>query len=246
VNSALAGWFHPYGRMLGDDLVECHWSPYRYTGKPRSFAIRLRDQVVLFLWSLPWGRDLFTGSPLALRFLPISIYWEEHKDKYVDMLAETRRLATDPRLGLVFVHWPIPHGPPVYDRNTRRLGGVVYHRLWYFDNLALVDHTLAELRAALEKAGLWESTTILISSDHAWREAFKYDGKLDRRVPFLLKLAGQEEGAEYDAEFNTVLSAELTLAILRGEIKSHSDVATWLDAHRGDAPVIKPLARPRY
>ena len=41
----------------------------------------------------------------------------------------------------------------------------------------------------MKSAGLWESTTVLISADHPYRESEALDGKSDPRVPFLLKLA---------------------------------------------------------
>jgi hypothetical protein len=83
----------------------------------------------------------------------------------------------------------------------------------------------------MESAGNWDSTTVLLSSDHPYREAKSLDGKSDLRVPFLLKLAGQSEGLSYSAEFNTILTHDLLLAILKGEL-STAEVVPWLDQHR--------------
>jgi hypothetical protein len=57
------------------------------------------------------------------------------------------------------------------------------------------------------------------------------DGKKDHRVPFLLKLPGQKDGVVYDRPFNTVLSHDLLLAVLRGALRDPAAVAAWLDAH---------------
>ena len=121
----------------------------------------------------------------------------------------------------------------------------------YLDNLALVDRTVGELRRAMERAGTWDQTTVVISADHWWRTEMWSRGpfltkedaalsgtKMDHRIPFVVKLAGQQEPVIYDHPFNTVLTHDLLLALLRGEVSSPQTVAAWLDAHRtiGDSP----------
>ncbi len=82
----------------------------------------------------------------------------------------------------------------------------------------------------------WESTTIIVSSDHWLRKAlWRYEGETDHRIPFMLKLAGQKKGVTYEKPFNTVLTRDLVLAILRGEITSIDEVVTWLDKNRSMA-----------
>ena len=80
----------------------------------------------------------------------------------------------------------------------------------------------------MESAGLWDDTIVLVSSDHWLRE----ENKTDRRIPFILKMPGQKTGISYDAPFNTVVSHDLVLALLRGELKDAEGVAGWLDGHR--------------
>lgn len=57
-------------------------------------------------------------------------------------------------------------------------------------------------------------------------------------MPFLLKMAGQRDAVPYTAPFNTVLSRDLLLGILRGEISDAHAAAEWLDRHRsiGESP----------
>ena len=61
---------------------------------------------------------------------------------------------------------------------------------------------------------------------------------MDPRIPFVLKLAGPHEPITYDPAFNTVLTHDLLLALLRGEVSGPQSVVAWLDAHRsiGDSP----------
>lgn len=244
VNPALAGWFHPYCRLLGQELTGCAWVPYQFTGEPRTLPERMRDQAALLLWSLPFGPAFFGADPLDLNLLPTRLYRQNHTRRYVLVHASARKMAGDAALGLIFVHVPVPHGPPIYDRRTGEFGDVRQSKGWYLDNLALVDRTLAELRQTLEEAGLWERTAILLSSDHAWPGSVSLDGKRDPRVPFLFRLPGQTRAVTYEAPFNTVLSHDLVLALLGGEFTEPEQVARWLDEHRGTAPGSPPEGKP--
>ena len=51
----------------------------------------------------------------------------------------------------------------------------------------------------------------------------------DHRIPFMLKLAGQKSSVEYDHAFNTILTRELLLKLLRGEMKTPSEVVEWIE-----------------
>src|SRR5262249_57361925 len=89
------------------------------------------------------------------------------------------RTAVDDRFGLVFLHLPVPQPPGVYDRATERLtawnfsgegGG-------YFDNLALTDRIVGELRRGLDRARLGDLTWIVVGSTRSWGASEPYDGQ---------------------------------------------------------------------
>src|SRR5207249_2849325 len=100
----------------------------------------------------------------------------------------------------------------------------------YIDNLRLVDRTMAELRRAMEATGTWDRTTVLVTSDHWWRhelwrqagelarEEVPFASKVDHRVPFILKLAGQREAVTYEPELSTA-----DAAILVGDLTNFGD-----------------------
>jgi arylsulfatase A-like enzyme len=88
----------------------------------------------------------------------------------------------------------------------------------------------------MEQAGMWDGTTVLISSDHGYRGAEVLDGKKDSRIPFILKLAGQKQGRDYSPEFNTIVTSDLLLSILRGELQTPEAVSSWLDGRCSAAP----------
>jgi arylsulfatase A-like enzyme len=175
-------------------------------------------------------RSLFETNLLSV--FGQSLSTQARVTNYLELLAEANRFATDARIGLTFIHFQPPHGPHSYNRFTKKfdlgnspIGG-------YLDSLALADRSLGDFRRSLEEAGLWDQTTILVSSDHWYRTALELDGKFDRRVPFLLKFAGQKEGMVYDPVFNTLGSSELLLSVLRGDIKDIGGVSRWLDGHK--------------
>jgi len=176
--------------------------------------------------------------------------WErqQHQFDYLQIRRRALEVITNPHFGLILVHWPVPHLPhPVglHNGSTSERNGD--YREEYFANLALSDRTLGELRRAMERAGLWERTVVLITSDHALRNeiwgdrtrgaAMTADGRPLPLVPFLLKLPGQDRPLEYSASFNTVLSHELILALLRGELSSPESALRWLDQNRARFPI---------
>lgn len=160
---------------------------------------------------------------------------------YAHFVDTERDLATTMQHNLTLVHWPLPHLPAIYDRRRAEVTAtnLSFGAEGYLDNMALTDRTLGELRRAMEGAGTWDTTTILITADHWWRQSHRYDGRTDHRIPFLLKLAGHNEGIEYSKPFNSILIHDLCLDILRGRLVVPAKVKSWIDRHRsyGESPV---------
>lgn len=236
VESGLAGWFHPYCRLLGSQLETCASWPFRFAGEPRSVPVRMRDVAAMMLWSLPFTDQFFFVDPLGLELFPTRSFRGDHRRKHEGILAAARAMAADPALGLVFVHSPVPHGPGIYDRRTGKLGAPGDPKEWYLDNLALTDRTLGELRQALEQAGLEERTAIVVTADHSWGASANFDGKRDPRVPLLLHLPGQGDSRLYEPQLRTVVLHDLVLALLSGEVKNADAAARWLKARSEAVP----------
>ena len=232
LNAAIVGWFQPYCRLFGDVLVECYWEAFQLSGDEQGFLRRMRTMFILMLRSIPWAKDFFRYDPLSLGLFPTRDGWTNIREKYHRLLGRAKKTVADPTLSLIYLHWPIPHWPPIYDRHTGNFEPVLSRGDWYDDNLVLVDETLRQLRESLESAGLWESTTILISSDHHLRALAGVHVLQDSRVPFLLKLAGQTAGVTYKARLQTIVSHDLILGILRGELKTPDQVTKWFDEQR--------------
>ena len=160
--------------------------------------------------------------------------------EYSSIHENALRLVADPALNVVYLHYPVPHMLTIYDRDTKGFSTDDTNN--YFDNLLLVDRTIGEIRAALEKAGLWDRTTLLITSDHPLRlDIYRNSPEWgveqentvlrapERFVPYLLKLPGQKQGIEYSKPFNSVITKDFLLAILSRKITSAKEAVEWLD-----------------
>ena len=155
----------------------------------------------------------------------------EARARYLAMLADATRWVTDPCLGD-----PGALGLSSRADHLRSTDGALEGsvRSNYFDNLALVDRTLRDLRGVMQRAGVWDSTVVLVTSDHPFRPNFFHTehpswpaeenaalgGARDPQIPFILKLSEQTEGVRYDAPFNTVVTHDLLLALMRREVST--------------------------
>jgi hypothetical protein len=247
-NTALVGWYHPYCRVIGSRLTGCDWgaATQRLDTTKLSLKKNLIRQEADLLRLLPFTADLRRRlSPSRTRD-----YRAEQLADYVGLLRPAEDAAVNQEFGLLFIHLPVPHPPYIYDRGPRILTTTAESS--YLDNLALADQALGALRQKMEQTGTWDSTSVVVSSDHWWRSDYwRAQGifwtaadqalqgeRLDHRVPFMLRLPGQKTTLNYEAHFNTVLTHDLILEILKGKISDASQAAAWLDAHRtiGESP----------
>lgn len=208
-NTALLGEYLPYSRLIGHDLDFCDWSAYRFQFV--SAKDTLWDNLTTQLYSFFHG---------------FSLHYDQHQIATREIFDGARKLVADSNYGLVFIHFPVPHSPFIHN-----------HAWWdqsvkgYPDNLILCDNIWGQLRKEMESKGVWEETNIIISSDHSYGKAKKFDGKEDHRVPFLVKLAGQKKAIIYQPEFNTVLTHDLILDILNKKVTTHDEMVHWLNRH---------------
>src|SRR5262249_22696454 len=205
--TALAGWYLPYCRLIGDQLDFCSSEVY--------------ESVVPATETSVWSRigaQLNAVDPFNGR--------EQHITRQRHILHAAEVLSSDPKYDLVFVHWPVPHYPPIFNARTHHFTLTQYSSTTgYFENLALVDDTLADIRSAMERSHVWDATTFIVTSDHPPTDAGVSD---DSCVPFVVKFAGQSREVAIDATLNTVIIADMCLAIFRNEIGDPGALKTWL------------------
>ena len=235
LNTAVVAWWIPYCRTLNDSLTACEW--WAGSNQFNSTGWKLSEIVVNQFRSL---LETPTRSPFCQ-----SLCTQRHAHMYREILLTAKAMVNRRDIGLLLVHVPVPHIPYIYNRKKRNLsyGSTPLlsffdtQRTGYYDALELVDFTLGEIRRSMEQAGTWDDTTILLMSDHGLRSP-RPDGKRnDPRVPYLVKLAGQHGPFAYEANFRTILTFDLILAILRGEVHKPEELARWLDGHRAAVPL---------
>lgn len=245
VNASLAGWHHPYCRMLGDSVVRCLDVPSGH-----STAMNETTAAQQGLWkTVGW---LFTLQRLSVEEIfvksstPLTETAQDEDIQHAQLLQffELRERAyqdvADPRIQFVFLHIPAPHLYGIYNRE--RGDFTLDSSRGYTDNLALVDRTVGEMQRAMEQAGLRDSTSIVITADHGlrpnvwrghmgWTDELEHltSGRQSELVPLIVKLAGQNRALAYERPFSNVVCGDLSLAILGGEIRTADEVAEWLD-----------------
>lgn len=228
-SSGIAGWYHPYCRVIGKDVDRCSWAPH--VGEPNPVQGKLTFRVAA--WE-NLGTSLLR-VPLMFRF-----FRNEYEEKIrADHLGVLRTIETDAdqllrtKQELSFLHFPIPHGPWIGDGVNRTLIQK------YLANVALSDRVLGKVRATLEEQGEWDNSVVIVTADHWWRDTPGSYGANDHRIPFMIKLAGQNTVMEYQTPINTVLTRELVIRLLRAELSRTSEVMEWIDrnSHQGESSI---------
>ena len=250
-NTGLAGWCHPYCEVIGSNLSQCEVVKEKGNDEItlKSSMFSQAERLVSTIPLVPQVAIPITQRVNFVNRIVTATERQKYTARYRRVLDASLKEAVDTNLDLVFVHSPAPHPPGIYDRARNELSLASHNS--YIDNLELVDRTLGELRRAMESAGLWDNSTVIVSADHWWRsdmwrrgpfwtpeDAEVAGATMDHRIPFLLKLAGQHEQLTYQAGFNTVLTHNLVLALMRGELSDPRSVAAWLDRNRSitDSP----------
>ena len=219
-DAAVIGWRLPYARVLGRSLGAADWRPSDDHEQARGDTF---GQAFLNQWAS-------LAPPLNSRRL-VSQRFGELGDLAI-------RTAVNDRFGLVLLHLPVPRPPGIYDPATGRLtarnftgpgGG-------YLDNLMLADRIIAELRRGLQRARLDDRTWLIVSADRWWKASKSYDGHEDHRVPFLVRPPEGGRTTHVDAVFNTLVTHDLVLAILRGSIRGADDAGDWLARNPASPP----------
>jgi hypothetical protein len=253
LNSAVVAWYHPYGRILHSVVSDCEWLPgidatpllrrEEYAGEAGVLKSTLRvaeGQVSSGRLERIMRRLGFQSPDVA----ELQLLRRRNLKDYLSIREKALAAVRRSDFGFALIHLPVPHPLGIYDRRT----GTYSTRddSNYIDNLELADRTLGEIRRAMEESGTWETTHVLVTSDHPLRPriwnhrptwssemAQATRGKSFRFVPFLLSLGGQKGfKAEFSTSFSTLLMHDLTLELLAGRFQNLQQVTEWLTENR--------------
>jgi hypothetical protein len=228
MTTGLAGVFFPYCAIVGSKVTDCR--DFRGFRSREAFPKRVYRDILLALDAIPFADRFWLRAQLRNEI-----------EEYQFAVRESSSLVADARFDLVFIHFPVPHPPAIYDRRSGRMDTALGHS--YLDNLALADVALGNLRRAMEQSGVWAESNVIVTSDHWWRTYFwntgpswspedeaTTGGRLPEGiVPFMVKLSGSNERLPYERPFNTVISRKMVMAMLKEGISTNADLTRWLD-----------------
>jgi Sulfatase len=156
------------------------------------------------------------------------------RDTWIRSLREITAVAVtasvNPANRLVFVHLAVPHAPFVWNASTGSFTRFQFRQSGYFGNLGLADHILGQFLTTIEGSPLRDRTTIVVTSDHGFRGAEVAGVAPDRHVPFAV-LFPSRTPTRWEEPLYTVPLRPLSIALLRGELRSGDDLRQWLQ-HR--------------
>lgn len=246
--TAVAGWYNPYCRLLPHVLDQCSWTfrDHKTNGMIGSESIAYNSLSALHFFAcmvITAIPDRMRRTPLHCRafFFDTEPLPTSHAKDYLDLNAAAHELLANRTSDFVFLHLPIPHPGGIYDRSTGQI--TTSPTSTYIDNLALTDQCLAGLRAVLEQAGQWNSSTVVVMGDHSWRttnlwvpstlwsdeeQRASLGGTYDPRPVFIVKLPGQTTPTHIDTPFQTVNTRKLFDALMTHQIQTSADLSTWV------------------
>ncbi len=219
-NIAIIGWYHRYCEIFNHVTSYCLSSE-----KPNSLTEHLKK---LMRSIIPYYRAINT------------IYRHQRIEK--STLAALSSSAID----FIYIHDSIPHPPSIWDAELMKYYMNILLKIsddrikLYLNNVQLVDDFLGRIMNHMKEKGIWDTSTIIIGSDHRWR---KPPDKRLENIPLLIKFPLQKTAYAYDRQ---VLPTEIKAMIEQIAVhKVHDPMAfmQWLDqqpreplpTHRGDA-----------
>ncbi len=239
-NTAIAGWFNPYCRILPEVLDQCFWtfnSPAPNDMLPH--ASPLRNVLNPFVLN-----SIFTD------YLPSAITYgvkaedmdaKVHISDYREISDAADKLLRNPSANFILIHMALPHPDGIYNRFTHSFA---LRGSSYIDNLALADAYLAHVRSVLESMGQWDSSAVVVMGDHSWRtkllwastpewtpeeELASNGGQFDDRPAYIVKLPEEKHGVTIDTRFEAADTRMLFNSVMSKQVSSVEDLLSWTE-----------------
>ncbi len=163
--TCLLGFHHAYRHMLGDQVDVCR---SYFAGNDVGLAEQLVDDLLenARSWTDPFSQEY---AALLSRRLDVK-NWRAmvHRDRD-DMF---RVLAESPRRSLIVCHVPVPHEPLVFNADgSDHPGDTAKNDVeGYRRHLGYADTLVGQILDTLRRAGKYDGSLIIITSDHSWRD----------------------------------------------------------------------------
>jgi len=184
-STEMAGFYLPYCELLGGLVDACQsLSFYNVSSADETFSPIDPVLTTLVLWPRQFPFGLLKNPPFAV----LQRALVEHSAAFA-----RRPMRAVPQV-FRFVHFSVPHLPFVFDAEgydppfdpLQTTPDSAYVR-----QLQYVDRLVGDLVAHLRSTGVYETTTVVLLSDHGFRFGGRERDPL--RIPFMVKLAGQHD-----------------------------------------------------
>jgi hypothetical protein len=214
-STSVVGWYHSYCRVLKSDLDFCR----RLPGGRFGYGSNFWDSVEVIL-----GRSFIFDRRMERAFI--------HNLEEMHKIA--LKVLKSQRYDFSFLHFSVPHKPYIFDTEKMKLSARVSRSPKnYFGNLVMVDAILGDIRKTMEDTGEWNSSVVVVTSDHSWRKSEEYDAKRDYRVPFIVKMP-DSQSVTFNNAFPTLLTEDFIVDLIGKKIKTTPEAVEWL---RKNSPV---------
>ncbi len=223
------GWYNPYCRLFASELNDCYWT---FTTRLYGHYSPTRSALVNAV--APLGKSVLhsLGQPILY-----TTDWQVHADDYQRLMQRSVPEIASSRVGFLFIHLPLPHPGGFYNRRTGQIGVPGS----YLDNLALTDRTLGELMRDIDSSPLGPETTVIISSDHAWRiwlwrplpgwapeDARAARSGFDPRPLLMVHFPEETAGVSIPSPFPLLRMHAMLEAMFAGKIQDAAQLKAWV------------------
>ena len=234
----LVGFYLPYPHIMGNEAdVDRAYSNY-----PKGDTLLERMTITTLgapqYWFMPGISGLWKGVWSRV----FSWHWVRLNHRVLADLFDI--VETAPWRSLVFIHYPAPHAPFVFDAdgsfrgpfpvNSNATADVDsdimagtpddYHR-----QMLYVDRVIGQMVDRLKRAGDFDRALVILTADHSWRAdpaiAPGDEHSAKRHVPLLIKLPGQTTPRVLDIDLALDELRPLLERAMRGEVGEGSVVA---------------------
>ena len=257
----MLGYYLPYRTILGGDVDLVR----SYCDYPRgdSFSHKMLEVTIQnpHFWRLPGVSRMWKVMYSGV----FSRNWVGLNERLADDFDAVVRNAPD--RSFVFMHYPAPHAPFVYDADGSYRGPFPIRSSMtedidadvmggspddYHLNLRHLDRVVGRLLDSLRAAGRFDDALVIVTSDHSWRYEptlpTPAPADLIRHVPLLIKAPGQTEARTIDAPFDGRSLGPIIDRAMKGQLDTATAAAlipTLTDSGPScPAPSCPPAAAP--
>jgi hypothetical protein len=208
--NVLVGYLLPYHELMKEDVDYIKTLRHDPIGRTVLEKMLVTSTYIVEEWVDPVSRFLFRDA----------YQWAfcENKRKNDQEIRNDFAFFSqnNPARSFQLYHWPLPHGPLIFNADGSYRGVVTDGRLTkeelvqgYEAHLHYLDQTIGWIIRSLRETGQFESSLIIMTSDHSWRR--EPDGpdyktnpsaKQYLHVPLLIKWPGQSKGVVIEREYH--------------------------------------------